>query len=68
MKGTEFTPAEAQSLPIHVAACAERYRTLFQRMGRIESVLLWIAAGVGTLCFTVIGGVLIALINKGIHG
>lgn len=28
--------AEKKSLPVHVVACSERYKTLFKRLGRVE--------------------------------
>jgi len=34
--------SESESLPVHVAACAERYKTLFNRLERIERLLSWL--------------------------
>lgn len=61
-----FSQAEGTSLPVHVAACAERYKTLFNRMGRIERIMLVTAGGVFSLLLTVAGAVLVALITKGL--
>lgn len=57
---------EADDLPLHVATCRERYRTLFKRLERIERILLMVAGGVGTLLLTVAAGVLIAVISRGL--
>ena len=65
-EGTAMSERESESLPVHVQACAERYKTLFNRMSRIETILLGVAAGVGTLLLTVVGAVLIAALNKGL--
>jgi hypothetical protein len=32
---------EAEHLDVHVAVCAERYRSLEQRLDRIERVMWW---------------------------
>ncbi len=37
-------PTESDSLPVHVAACEQRYKTLFHRLERIERISLGIAA------------------------
>lgn len=58
--------SEAESLPVHVAACAERYRTLFNRLERIEGLLIKFVLGVGALFVTVAAGVLVTTINKGL--
>lgn len=53
--------AETRSLDVHVAACAERYRTLFNRIKRIEKII-WIAVvGLIANLAVVIGGLLVAL-------
>lgn len=55
---------EATSLPVHVAACAERYRSLFNRMGRIERILIVAVGAVLSLVLTIFGVVIIALVNR----
>lgn len=53
--------AETRSLDVHVAACAERYRTLFDRIKRIEKII-WIAVvGLIANLIAVVGGLLAAL-------
>ena len=46
---------ESEHLPIHVAKCEERYKTLEMRLGRLEHALCWIAAvlmtGMATIIF-----------------
>jgi len=37
--------AEKKSLEVHVVACGERYRTIFNRVRRIEGVLLGAVVG-----------------------
>lgn len=32
---------EAENLEVHVAVCAERYKSLSQRLDRIERVMWW---------------------------
>lgn len=66
MGDVRFSDREAEDLPLHVATCRERYRTLFKRLERIERILLMVAGGVGTLLLTVAAGVLIAVISKGL--
>ena len=34
-------PSESEHLDVHVAVCAERYRSLEQRLDRIERVMWW---------------------------
>ena len=47
--------SESEHLPIHVAKCEERYKTLELRLGRLERALYWIAAvlitGMATIIF-----------------
>lgn len=64
---TSFLAAEADTLPVHVAACAERYKTLFNRLNRIERILVAVAGGVFAMLATIAGGVLIELINRGLE-
>lgn len=59
---------EAESLPVHVAACAERYKTLFNRLReidnrltRIEKILL----GATGLVLTTLFGVIATLLYSG---
>jgi len=40
--------SETESLDLHVALCAERYRGIQGRLGRIESILL---GGTGAILF-----------------
>lgn len=65
---TTFHESEAKSLPVHVGKCEERYRTLFNRLGRIEKLLIGIAGAIGLSALTIITGVLIPMINRGIGG
>lgn len=37
---------EGADLRAHVAACSERYKTIFNRLARIERIMLGTAAGV----------------------
>lgn len=46
VKKKAYTSEESESLPVHVARCSERYKTLFRRLGRIEKILLGVAASV----------------------
>lgn len=43
---------EAEDLPTHVLLCGERYRTLFNKLNRVEKII--IALG---------GGIILALVN-----
>lgn len=47
-------PHESESLPVHVAACAERYKTLFNRLSRIEWILIATAGALITGLFTAV--------------
>ena len=48
-------PIEHESLPAHVTACAERYKTLFNRLNRIERIQLVVAGKVFLILLAVIG-------------
>lgn len=39
--GTMTQEQEAEHLDVHVAVCAERYKSLEQRLDRIERVMWW---------------------------
>jgi hypothetical protein len=39
-----YSAEESESLPIHVAHCEERYKTVFDRLKRIET-LIWSTVG-----------------------
>lgn len=49
---------EAENLDVHVAVCAERYRSLELRLDRIERVMWWMLS---TLIIA-LGGMLLELI------
>lgn len=34
-------PSEAESLPVHVGKCEERYRSLEMRIARLERAIYW---------------------------
>ncbi|MBL0319354.1 MAG: hypothetical protein IPP74_08725 [Alphaproteobacteria bacterium] len=54
---------ESQHLDMHVALCAERYKSLEQRLDRIERVMWWTS----TVLMTGMGGVIFKLMTiKGI--
>jgi hypothetical protein len=50
-----YSADESVHLPVHVARCEERYRTLFRRLERIERIMLVVAAKVFVLLLAVIG-------------
>lgn len=50
-----YTANESIHLPVHVARCEERYRSLFHRLERIERIMLLVAAKVFLLLIAVIG-------------
>lgn len=56
--GMNTQPHEAESLPVHVAACAERYKTLFNRLERIEKLLIGMTAMLLTMLTGIIGTLL----------
>jgi hypothetical protein len=49
---------EAEHLDVHVAVCAERYKSLEQRLDRIERVMWWML----TTLILALGGMLFELI------
>ena len=49
---------EADHLDVHVAVCAERYKSLEQRLDRIERVMWWML----TTLILALGGMLFELI------
>lgn len=48
---------EAENLEVHVAVCAERYKSLSQRLDRIERIVWWsstmLMTGMGGLIFKI---------------
>lgn len=59
---------ESKSLPVHVAACAERYKTLFNRLQRIERQLgqvLWAGFGLGGSIIAFLLGIIGYLLTNG---
>lgn len=44
-----YTREESEDLGVHVAHCEERYKTVFQRLQRIEGIL-WT-----TICAIIVG-------------
>jgi hypothetical protein len=50
---------EAEDLDVHVAVCAERYKSLEYRLDRIERVLWWST----TILMTGMGGIIFKLIT-----
>lgn len=51
--------AEAENLEVHVAVCAERYKSLSQRLDRIERIVWWSS----TMLMTGMGGVILKLVT-----
>lgn len=49
---------EAENLDVHVAVCAERYKSLEQRLDRIERVMWWML----TTLIIALGGMLLELV------
>ncbi|GEM_PF-2900136 len=49
---------EAEHLDVHVAVCAERYKSLEQRLDRIERVMWWML----TTLILALGGMLLELV------
>ena len=49
---------EAEYLNVHVAVCAERYKSLEQRLDRIERVMWWML----TTLILALGGMLLELV------
>ena len=49
---------EAEHLDVHVAVCAERYKSLEQRLDRIERVMWWML----TTLILALGGMLFELV------
>ena len=49
---------EAEHLDVHVAVCAERYKSLEQRLDRIERVMWWML----TTLIIALGGMLLELV------
>lgn len=49
---------EAEHLDVHVAVCAERYKSLQQRLDRIERVMWWML----TTLIIALGGMLLELV------
>ena len=50
---------ESENLEVHVAVCAERYKSLSQRLDRIEKIVWWSS----TMMMTGMGGVIIKLVT-----
>ena len=50
---------EAEHLDMHVAVCAERYKSLEQRLDRIERIVWWSS----TMLMTGMGGVILKLMT-----
>ena len=50
---------EAEDLDVHVAVCAERYKSLEYRLDRIERALWWST----TILMTGMGGIIFKLIT-----
>jgi len=50
--------SEENNLEVHVAVCAERYKTLEQRLDRIEKIVWWsstmLMAGMGGVIFKLV--------------
>ena len=49
---------ESANLEVHVAVCAERYKSLWQRLERIEQVMWWML----TTVILALGGMLFELV------
>lgn len=54
-----MTPAttEAESLPVHVGKCEERYKALEMRIVRLEKVIYWSTG----ILLTAMGGIIVKL-------
>jgi len=56
--GTMTQEQEAEHLDVHVAVCAERYKSLEGRLDRIERVMWWML----TTLILALGGMLFELV------
>jgi hypothetical protein len=56
--GTMTQEQEAEHLDVHVAVCAERYKSLEGRLDRIERVMWWML----TTLILALGGMLFQLV------
>lgn len=57
---------EAKDLPVHVAACHERYLSLFNRLGSVERKLSRIELGIWGVLTAVLSGLFVAIFRQGL--